>query len=270
MTATWFDSHCHLQEQFLEGDRDATQELAAALARASQAGVSGLVVIGTDEQTSRQAIALAEASASGALGSGVPSIAATVGLHPHDALTGTEWLGELIDEHRASISGIGECGLDYFYEHSPRHIQRKVFLEQVALAKEHDLALVIHARDAWDDLFGALDEVGPPARTILHCFTGGSADAQACVDRGIYVSFSGIVTFKNATETREALGVVPDHLLLIETDAPFLAPVPHRGRKNEPAWVAVVGAYVATERGADEVRTADLTMANAKAAFALR
>lgn len=269
MKPTWFDSHCHLQEQFLESDKLATAELAGALERASHAGVSGLVVVGTDEATSLQAIGLAAASASGDFGSDAPTIAATVGLHPHDALAGTDWLRDLLTEYRWLISGIGECGLDYFYEHSPRDIQRRVFLDQIALAKEYDLALVIHARDAWEDLFDALDEVGCPERTILHCFTGGPSEAQACLARGMYVSFSGIVTFKNAVEIREALRIVPDDQLLIETDAPFLAPVPHRGKKNEPAWVSYVGAFVAAERSADEYRTAQVTMANTKAAFRL-
>lgn len=269
MAETWFDSHCHLQEQFLSGSEGEDHELFASLNRAKAAGVTSMVVVGTDEVTSRQAIALAQASRTGELGADAPNIWATVGLHPHDASTGTSWLPALLREQRDVISGVGECGLDYFYENSPQSSQREAFLEQVALAKEHNLALVIHARDAWDDLFGALDEVGTPERTVLHCFTGGPEQASACVDRGMFVSFSGIVTFKNASPIRAALHRVPTSHLLLETDSPFLAPVPHRGSQNEPAWVSVVGHFIAAELGLASEEVARLTAENARAAFAL-
>ncbi len=269
MTATWTDSHCHLQEQFLDADDTATSQVRQALERAHEASVSSIVVVGTDEATSLQALALAGASRDGAFGHDAPKIAATVGLHPHDAAADIAWLHEMLELHHDEVVGIGECGFDYFYEHADRGLQRTTFLDQIALAKQYDKALVIHARDAWDDLFTALDELGTPERTVLHCFTGGPDEAQACLDRGMFVSFSGIVTFKNAAATRAALSVVPDDRLLIETDAPFLAPVPHRGKKNEPALVGVVGGFVAAERGVSEAHIAAVTSANAAVAFAL-
>ena len=135
------------------------------------------------------------------------------------------------------LVAVGECGLDYHYDHSPRDAQRTAFAEQIALAQRHGLALVIHARQAWDDLFDVLEAEGVPERTVLHCFTGGPEEARRCLDAGMFVSFSGIVTFKNAVEVREAAALCPLDRLLVETDSPFLAPAPHRGKANEPAFV---------------------------------
>ena len=155
---------------------------------------------------------------------------------------------------------VGECGLDYHYEHSPRRAQRAAFAEQIALAHRHGLALVIHAREAWDDLFDVLGAEGVPERTVLHCFTGGPAEARRCLDAGMFVSFSGIVTFKNAAEVREAAARCPLDRLLVETDSPFLAPVPHRGRptsrpscpwsaRRSPRSKGIEAAELAARRG---------------------
>jgi len=159
--------------------------------------------------------------------------------------------------------------LDYFYEHTDRSLQRVAFARQIALAHELDLALVIHARDAFDDLFDVFRTEGVPPRTVIHCFTGGPADAEGCLEWGCDISISGIVTFKNAETLREAARLVPLDRLHVETDAPFLAPVPHRGRPNEPAYVSLVGEYVAQLRGEaiDDVRRA--TAANSARLFAL-
>jgi TatD DNase family protein len=165
------------------------------------------------------------------------------------------------------VIAIGECGLDYYYEHSPRDVQMKAFAEQIALAKEHNMTLVIHTRDAWQDTFDVLDAEGMPSHTIIHCFTGGPDEARQCLDRGAYLSFSGIVTFKNATELREAAVLCPNDRVLVETDSPFLAPVPHRGRPNEPAHVGLVGTAIADLRGQDPAEFARQTTANALAAF---
>ena len=154
------------------------------------------------------------------------------------------------------VVAVGECGLDYFYEHSPRDAQRTAFAAQIALAHAHDLALVIHARDAWPDLFDVLQAEGVPERTVLHCFTGGPDEVERCLRAGMYVSFSGIVTFKNAADVREAAARCPLDRLLVETDSPFLAPVPHRGRTNEPSYLPFVGEAIAAVKGCtvDEVR----------------
>ena len=163
---------------------------------------------------------------------------------------------------------VGECGLDYYYEHSPRPAQRTAFAAQIGLAHAHQLTLVIHARDAWDDLFDILDAEGVPERTVLHCFTGGPDEVDRCLRAGMYVSFSGIVTFKNAADVRSAAARCPLDRLLLETDSPFLAPVPHRGRTNEPAYVPLVGAAVAEVKGCTVAEIRESSAAAAAMAFA--
>ncbi len=255
----WFDSHCHVQDPY-EADL-------SVLTRAAEAGVTDVVCVGTDASSSAAALALATTPPATA-----PRVWATVGLHPHEASRGVDEVARLVasamaGEHRPVA--LGECGLDYYYEHSPREIQREVFAAQVALAIEHDLTLVIHARAAWDDLFDILAAEGLPDRAVLHCFTGGPQEARRCLDAGLYVSFSGIVTFKNAPEVRAAADLVPLDRLLVETDSPFLAPVPHRGARNEPAFVAVVGSFVAELKGLDPAELAASSGRAAVAAFAL-
>jgi TatD DNase family protein len=248
--AQWTDTHCHTQEQMVETGSD---EL---LQRAREAGVQRFIVIGTDVDTSTQAIDIAGKH---------NDVWATVGLHPHDATKGVHTIAHLATSPR--VVGIGECGLDYYYENSPRDIQIPAFAEQIALAKEHNLSLVIHTRDAWEDTFNVLDSEGIPKNTIIHCFSGGPDEARQCLDRGAYLSFSGIVTFNNAVELREAAKMCPADRLLIETDSPFLAPVPHRGRPNEPAHVGIVGTFIADLRGHEVVDFAAVTSANALRAF---
>ena len=267
MTTTWVDSHCHLQERFLPDDGDSAA--ADALRRAAETGVSAVICVGTDEATSRQAVALSAAVGSGALGTGLPEVRCVVGLHPHEAAEQIDWLDQLLADRSADLVGVGECGLDYFYEHAPKAEQRQAFAAQIARAHDAGLALVIHARDAWDDLFSVLDSEGVPAETVLHCFTGGPREAERCVELGLTVSFSGIVTFKNAQDIREAAISVPLDQLLVETDAPFLAPVPHRGATNEPSWVSLVGAAVAAAQGRDPQVVAAATTANAARIFRL-
>ena len=250
LTMGWTDTHCHTQEQMVETGSD---EL---LQRARLAGVERFVVIGTDAVTSAQAIEIAGKHA---------DVWATVGLHPHDATKGVDTIAHLATSPR--VVGIGECGLDYYYENSPRDVQLPAFAQQIALAKEHGLSLVIHTRDAWQDTYDVLDAEGIPGNTIIHCFSGGPEEARQCLDRGAYLSFSGIVTFKNASELREAASLCPLDRMLVETDAPFLAPVPHRGRPNEPAHVAVVGTAIADLRGMAPAELAAVTSANALRAF---
>ena len=268
MSGTWVDSHCHLQEHYLAAEEGTGPEL--ALRRAAESDVGGVVVVGTDETTSRQAIALAADVAAGLLGEGMPAVRASVGLHPHEAATSSlAWLHELLEDRSEVVTGLGECGLDYYYEHAPKKEQREAFATQIGLAHQHGLTLVIHARDAWDDLFAVLDSEGIPERTVLHCFTGGPDEAARCVAAGMTVSFSGIVTFKNAADLREAVRVVPLEQMLVETDSPFLAPVPHRGAKNEPSWVPLVGQCVAEAGGFDPAEVAASTSSNAKRLFGL-
>ncbi len=255
--AGWFDSHCHVQEEYLPDDVAGGAVLEPVLSRAAEAGVERLVCIGTGAVTSAQAVAVARATAGAGAG---PRAWASVGLHPHEAGEGVDVVADLLARELATGDGavvaVGECGLDYYYEHAPRQAQRAAFAAQIALAHEHDLALVIHARDAWPDLFDVLAAEGVPARTVLHCFTGGPGEVEQCLRAGMYVSFSGIVTFKNASDVREAATRCPLDRLLVETDSPFLAPVPHRGRTNEPSYLPFVGEAIAAVKGCtvDEVR----------------
>jgi TatD DNase family protein len=267
----WFDSHCHVQEEYLGGGEsgDGERDLPAVLARAAAAGVDRLVCIGTGVTTSAQAVTVARASRQGG---GAPIAWASIGLHPHDATDGVDGVAGLLAQELAAGDGVvvavGECGLDYHYEHSPRAVQRDAFAAQIALAHTHELALVIHARDAWDDLFDILSVEGVPERTVLHCFTGGPDEVDRCVRAGMFVSFSGIITFKNAADIREAAARCPLDRLLVETDSPFLAPVPHRGRANEPALLPLVGATVADVKGCATESIAVSTAAAAATAFA--
>jgi len=268
----WFDSHCHVQEEYLGGAGKGAGEddLSVVLERADAAGVDRLVCIGTDAVTSAQAVAVARGVQNG--GTALHAWA-SVGLHPHEATAGVDGVAALLAQENADGDGVvvavGECGLDYYYEHSPRPAQRSAFAAQIALAHASNLALVIHARDAWDDLFDVLAAEGVPARTILHCFTGGTEELDRCVRAGMFVSFSGIITFKSASDIRDAAARCPLERLLVETDSPFLAPVPHRGRANEPALLPLVGATVAAVKGCAVEEIAESTAAAAAVAFAI-
>ncbi len=292
----WFDTHSHLQDTYLLGERgpdperadrsadaapgapDTGQLLSEALRRAREAGVRRIVCVGTGPATSEGALALAARSAAGDLGDDAPEVWATAGLHPHDASAGTAETVAFLEAAAARgdtigrggrLVAVGECGLDYHYEHSPRDAQRRAFAEQVGAARRLGLALVVHARDAWDDLFDILGAEGVPERAVLHCFTGGPEEARKCLDVGMVLSFSGIVTFKNAAEVREAVSLCPMDRFLVETDSPFLAPVPHRGKANEPAYVPLVGAAVAEVKGVDAGTVARASSATAAQVFAL-
>jgi TatD DNase family protein len=248
----WFDSHCHLDH---EDGPDGADDV---LARARAAGVVGAVTVGCDAASSRSAIDIASRHA---------DVWATVGLHPHEARHGVETILPLLDT--PDVVAVGECGLDYHYDHSPRPVQRAAFAAQIQLAHGRGLPLVVHTREAWPDTFDILDAEGVPPRTIFHCFTGGPDEARRCLDRGAMLSFSGIVTFKNATDVQDAARMCPDDRLLLETDSPYLAPVPHRGRRNEPAHVAHVGSAIAILRRATVETVARSTRGNARVAFAL-
>ena len=257
----WTDNHCHLGWDDASIPHDDQVDAQVVAARA--AGVERLVTVGTDGPRSVEAIAAARRH---------PGVVwATVGLHPHEARHGLDDVVALLDDPavRSAVVAVGECGLDYYYEHSPRDAQMEVFAAQVGLAKQHDLALVIHTRDAWDDTFAVLDAEGIPERTILHCFTGGPDEARACLDRGALLSFSGIVTFKAAADLRAAAALCPLDRVLVETDSPYLAPVPHRGRRNEPANVPLVGAAVAAAMGVDVDAVAEASWDNATRVYRL-
>ena len=245
----WADHHCHLPASGAAGP---------VIADARAAGVELLVTVGTDVENSRQAILVAGAH---------EGVWATAGVHPHEASGGLGGLEGLMT--RPEVVAVGETGLDYHYDHSPRPVQRRVFAAQVELANRRDLPLVIHSRSAWDDTLEVLDREGMPARTVMHCFTGGPQEAEECLRRGAALSFSGIVTFPNASEVRAAARACPLDRLLVETDSPYLAPVPHRGKPNRPALVGVVGAAVADAKGLDVADVEHATWATTRAFYGL-
>ena len=248
----WVDSHCHLPEA--EAD-DLVDEARAA-------GVGTMITVGCDRATSLEALALAARFL---------DVHATVGLHPHEAKHGVDTIRDLFDrDGGARPVAVGECGLDFHYDHSPRDDQRAAFAEQIRLANQLDLPLVIHTREAWDDTFAILDAEGVPAKTVFHCFTGGPDEARGCLDRGAYVSFSGIVTFPGAQDVRDAAALVPLPRTLVETDSPYLAPVPNRGKRNRPAWVPLVGECLAEVHGVAVDAIQEVTATAAAAAFGLR
>jgi TatD DNase family protein len=254
----WTDDHCHLGWDVNE-EVDA-DEVDAMVAEARAADVDRLVTVGTD------ALRSAEAVRAAARHPGV--VWATVGLHPHEARNGLDGIVDLLD--RDGVVAVGECGLDYHYDHSPRPVQRDMFAAQIVLAHERDMALVIHTREAWDDTFAVLDAEGVPPRTVFHCFTGGVDEARSCLDRGGYLSFSGIVTFGSADDVRAAASMCPLERLLVETDSPYLAPVPYRGRPNRPSLVPLVGAAVADAMGMAVDAVAAATWANAERVYRLQ
>jgi TatD DNase family protein len=278
----WFDSHCHLQDEFADPAEAGAagphaDRLSGVIARAAEAGVTRLVCVGTNAASSAEAVALVRSMRrpdGAAVAEGV-ELWATVGLHPHDAVDGVDSLDGLLaaelgpdtTQEPRVVVGIGECGLDYHYDHSPRPAQRDAFARQIELAHRHGLALVVHTREAWDDTVQILTSAGVPERTIIHCFTGGPDEARRCLDLGASLSFSGAVTFKNADPVREAAALCPLDRLLVETDTPFLAPVPHRGTLNEPSRVPLIGATVAQVKGITAQELAAVSTANARVAF---
>ena len=235
------DSHCHLADEAFAGD------LEAVVARARQAGVGMALCIlaAGDEQ---------ESSAAARLRRLWPDVRFAVGVHPHNAGPYKGRVGAAVEAVRSAVAAegaraIGEIGLDYHYDFSPRDVQREVFAAQVALAAGLDLPVVIHTREADEDTFAVLEGAGEGVRGVFHCFTGDAAMARRALDIGFHVSLSGIVTFPRAATLREVAALVPADRLLIETDAPYLAPVPHRGKRNEPAFVTRVAEAVAAARG---------------------
>ncbi|MBA2279669.1 MAG: TatD family hydrolase [Acidimicrobiia bacterium] len=247
----WTDDHCHLPESVAEA--------ADVLADAAALGVERVITVGCDVAQSRAYIEVATANPG--------RVWATAGVHPHEAKGGIVGLEELLAD--PAVVAVGECGLDYHYDHSPRDAQRDVFAAQVAMAQRHDLALVIHTREAWDDTFAVLDAAGVPDRTVFHCFSGGADEARRCLDLGAHLSFSGIVTFPSATDVRAAAALCPLDRLLVETDSPYLAPVPHRGQRNRPGWVPAVGAGLAEAKGVPVDAIASASWANAERVYRL-
>jgi TatD DNase family protein len=242
------DSHCHLDFPDFVEERD------AVVARARAAGVTTLLTIGTRLDQFPAVRAIAEA---------YDNVWCSVGAHPHEAFdhaaTSAAELAMLAAHPR--VVGIGETGLDFHYDHSPHDAQEGVFRAHIAASKATGMPLIIHARAADDDVARLLREERPPPG-VLHCFSSGRALADAALDLGFYISISGIVTFRNTDELRAIVRGVPLERLLVETDAPYLAPVPYRGRRNEPAYVAATAAAVAALKGIEPAALAEATTDN--------
>lgn len=239
-SARLVDSHCHLDFPDFENELD------DVVARAGDAGVGMMVSIGTKLRDFDKVLKVAET---------YDNIVCTVGIHPHEAEAEPDVATERLIEmsRHPKVVGIGETGLDYFYEHSPRDLQKANFLAHIAASRETKLPLVIHTRDADDDMAEILtSEMGKGAfPALLHCFSSSRALGMKALDLGLYISLSGIVTFKSAKELQDSVKDMPLERLLVETDAPYLAPIPNRGKRNEPSFVAHTAAKVAELQGVD-------------------
>lgn len=246
---SFVDTHCHLSDT-----RGVPVEEVVAAARA--AGVTTMITVGCDAATTTAAIDIATR---------FDGVYATAGLHPHEATHGVDTIVPFLDDPQ--VIAVGEAGLDFYYDHSPRGAQREAFAAQIHLAHERRLPLIVHTRDAWLETFDILAAEGTPERTIFHCFTGGPDEARRCLDLGAYLSFSGIVTFKAATAVQAAAQCCPLERMLAETDSPYLAPVPHRGRTNQPAYVTHVVQQLAALHDMPVADLRDRVSANARLAF---
>jgi TatD DNase family protein len=254
-----FDTHCHLDDKRFAEDFD-------VLERARAAGVTRIATIGCCNSVENVPRALNVARAHSSW------VVATSGVHPHDAQHWSPELAQAIVDVAADplIVAIGEAGLDYHYDNSPREAQKQAFRDQIALAKQVKKPLIIHTRSAPEDTLAILrEEQARDVGGIIHCFSETPDFARAALDIGFVSSFSGIVTFKNAVEVREAARIQPLDSLLIETDAPYLAPIPHRGRRNEPAYVAHTADCIAALRGIDPAEVRERSFENALRVFGL-
>lgn len=249
------DAHAHLTDDRFADDVD------AVVARAAAAGVDVIVSIATDPEDAREAIRLAERHA---------GVFATAGIHPHAASRcSAESLAEVAElATHPRVVAIGEAGLDYHYDFAPREAQVDCFRRQLELGIELDLPVVVHCREADDDVGRLLREAGTGSRGVLHCFSGGRALLDAALELGWFISFAGTITFKRFDDA-ELLRAVPLERLLVETDSPYLAPVPFRGKRNEPAHVVTVAARAAELRGEEPARLAAATARNAREFYRL-
>jgi TatD DNase family protein len=254
------DSHAHLDMPHFDADRD------AVIARAREAGVAAILTLGVDRASSQRAVALARQ---------YEGVFAALGIHPHEAQRAMpedyKVLMGLARQREANrIIAWGEIGLDYHFDHSPRDVQRREFRRQLRIARELDLPVCIHSREAYDDVLTILDEEKAiDVGVVMHCFSGDERVARRCLDLGFYISFAGPVTFTNARKLPGVAALVPDDRLLVETDAPYLSPHPWRGRehRNEPARVAIIAARLAEIRGVSVEVVGQLAAANFKTLF---
>lgn len=251
------DSHAHIQAVEFAPD------IAEVILRARAAGVEKIIAVGGagDLSSNRAALELAKT---------FPGLFTTVGMHPHDAKDVSEHEFEQLGELARSpgVVALGETGLDFYYDHSPRKTQIELFCKFIQMARESKLPLVVHVRDAFEEAADLIEDEGQrEIRGVIHCFTGDFESAREFLNLGLYLSFSGIITFKNAGSLREVVRKVPLDRIMVETDSPYLAPVPHRGKRNEPAFVRFVAETIARVRGIPLEEVARATSKNAQTLF---
>ncbi|MBC3888013.1 YchF/TatD family DNA exonuclease [Acetobacterium paludosum] len=253
------DSHAHIDDEKFNEDREAVLE------NARVGGVEIIINPGADEASSLRAIAMSEK---------YPMVYATVGIHPHDAKDfDTKKTGQLLREwaKKDKVVAIGEIGLDYHYDLSPREVQQSVFIDQLSIAKEVKLPIVIHNRESMEDMVRILkDHFAPEYGGVMHSYSGSAEMAKVFLDMGFYLSISGSLTFKNARKLPEVVAMMPLDRLLIETDSPYLTPTPHRGKRNEPAYVRLVAEEIARLRGISLAEISEITAANTKKIFGIK
>lgn len=249
----WFDSHCHLHLC------EENSSLPEVIERARGAGVAEMLTVGIDLASSRRAVEIATAT----------GMRAAVGVHPNSSL---EWdeeeasgIEDLLQDER--VSAVGETGLDFYRDAAPVDVQQRAFRDHIELAKSYGKTLVIHTRDSVGEVLRLLGDVGPPEKLVFHCWSGDLEQLKNALGLGAHISFAGNVSFKSAEDLRDAARAVPAERLLVETDSPFLSPVPHRGKPNEPSLVTLVGTAVAAARGDDVDGIADQTTRNARDLF---
>lgn len=253
------DTHCHLDEESFDIDRE------DAVERARRDGIVAIVSIGTTVQSSTAAVELAARFA--------PSVWAAVGLHPNyvSAAGRDDWETIVRLTQSPRVVALGETGLDRYWDHSPLELQQDYFRRHLDLSRETKLPFIVHCREAWPEVIDELQRAvcKGPLHGVLHSFTGDESQAQVCLDLGLYISFAGMVTFKKSGPLRDVAALIPEDRLLVETDAPYLAPAPYRGKRNEPAWTRKTLECLAELRGVDAGRLAEATTVNARRLFRL-
>jgi len=246
------DTHCHIHES------DFPLPIADVMAEASATGVQKMICIGTSEESTRQAIAFAET---------YDNAWASIGVHPHDTKDGYDEIASFAGSSH-KIVAVGEVGLDYFYTHSPKEMQIQALKHHIEIALKHDLPIIFHVREAFDDFWPIFD-AHPGIRGVLHSYTDSKENLKKALDRGLYIGVNGISTFTKDVSQQEMFDSIPLDALLFETDAPFLTPAPFRGKVNQPAFVRNIAQYHAIRRGMSVDSIASATTANAETLFAI-
>lgn len=246
------DTHCHIHEPY-------KLPLDDVLTHAGQQGVTQMICVGTSEESSHLAVAFAAEH---------PHAFASIGVHPHDTKDGYAAIAEIADAKPERLVAVGEIGLDYFYTHSPKEVQAEALKAQIEVALKHDLPIIFHVREAFDDFWPIFDSY-EGIRGVLHSFTDSKENMQKAVEKGLYIGVNGISTFTKDEQQKAIFDAIPLERMVFETDAPFLTPHPYRGKINEPAYVRVVAEYHAQRRGISLEEIAKITSHNARALFQL-